>query len=112
MGEIMYTTREHTIQYLSHIGNDNPTENQITSTQQNLENARILRMIRAERDRIMATTDWWVVPDRTTTDEELAYRQALRDITSADLSGVTLDEEGNPINVPWPQNPHFDISNT
>lgn len=108
----MYITREHTIQYLSHIGNSDPSEDQITATQENLEDAHIIKMIRMERDNIIAATDWWVLPDRTPTDEELAYRQALRDITSEDLSEVTLDEEGKPINIPWPQNPNIDISNT
>jgi len=41
-----------------------------------------LRMLRRERDRLIAETDWWVLPDRTPTQEQLDYRQALRDITS------------------------------
>ena len=36
--------------------------------------------IREERDRELSETDWWVMPDRTTTDAQKAYRQFLRDL--------------------------------
>lgn len=41
-----------------------------------------LKQVRQERDRLIAETDWWVLPDRNPTPEQLAYRQALRDITN------------------------------
>ena len=34
------------------------------------------------RDQMMDETDWWATSDRTMTDEQTEYRQALRDITS------------------------------
>lgn len=37
--------------------------------------------IRQRRDDLLAGTDWWCTTDRTPTPEQLAYRQALRDIT-------------------------------
>lgn len=40
-----------------------------------------LSQVRAERDRLLSATDWWALSDRTPTPEQLAYRQALRDIT-------------------------------
>jgi hypothetical protein len=52
--------------------------------------------LRTERDRLLAETDWWVVADRTATDEQLAYRQALRD-----LPANTTD----PANPVWPVKP-------
>lgn len=36
--------------------------------------------IRQKRDQLIAETDWWVLPDRTPTKEQIDYRQALRDI--------------------------------
>jgi len=45
-----------------------------------LKAAEPLRLLRIERDRLIAETDWWVLPDRTPTSEQLAYRQALRDL--------------------------------
>ena len=51
---------------------------------------------RRERDSFLASTDWWVMPDRTATADQLAYRQALRDITA---------QAGFPTNVTWPTKP-------
>ena len=35
---------------------------------------------RNKRDALIAATDWWASSDLTMTDEQTAYRQALRDI--------------------------------
>ena len=40
----------------------------------------IWAQFRAERNRYLAETDVWVLADRTATPEQLAYRQALRDL--------------------------------
>ena len=55
-----------------------------------------LKLLRAERDRLIAETDWWASSDLTMTAEQTAYRQALRDITE-DYS--SLDD------VVWPTKP-------
>ena len=53
--------------------------------------AEPLKLLRAERDRLIAATDWWAGSDRTMTAEQTTYRQALRDITdnATSLSDVT-----------------------
>ena len=61
-----------------------------------IESGDSIRLLRKHRDRLIAETDWWVLPDRTPTDEQLAYRQALRDITDTYTS---LDD------VVWPTKP-------
>jgi hypothetical protein len=61
-----------------------------------LELAEPMRQLRLERDKLLAATDWWVLPDLSPTDEQLAYRQALRDITQTYTS---LDD------VVWPTKP-------
>ena len=58
--------------------------------------AEPLKLLRAERDRLIAATDWWAGSDRTMTAEQTAYRQALRDITATYTS---LDD------VVWPTKP-------
>lgn len=58
--------------------------------------AQPMKELRAERDRKLAETDWWAVADRTMTEEQTAYRQALRDITNTYSS---LDT------VVWPTKP-------
>ena len=44
--------------------------------------AQPLKELRAERDRLIAQTDWWASSDLTMTQEQRDYRQALRDITN------------------------------
>lgn len=56
----------------------------------------LINQLRAERNRRIAETDWWASSDLTMTDEQRAYRQALRDITNTYKS---LDE------VVWPTKP-------
>ena len=48
------------------------------------------------RDKLLATTDVWALSDRTMTAEQMAYRQALRDIT---------DQAGFPKDITWPTKP-------
>lgn len=52
--------------------------------------------VRNTRNALMAETDWMTLPDNNPTEELLAYRQALRDIT---------EQEGFPENVVWPEKP-------
>ena len=63
---------------------------------QDLTAAEPLKELRAERDRLIAATDWWASSDLTMTDAQTAYRQALRDITD---DANSLDE------VTWPTAP-------
>tara|TARA_B110000858_G_scaffold123593_1_gene140951 strand:- start:240 stop:539 length:300 start_codon:yes stop_codon:yes gene_type:complete len=56
----------------------------------------LMEQLRNTRDELIKNTDWWMMPDRTATDEQIAYRQALRDITDTYSS---LDE------VVWPTKP-------
>jgi len=55
-----------------------------------------LNEVREVRNSKLAATDWWMLPDRTATDEQRAYRQALRDITDTYTS---LED------VVWPTKP-------
>jgi len=55
-----------------------------------------LAALRLARDLKLSATDWWVMPDRTATQAQLDYRQALRDITGTYTS---LDD------VVWPEKP-------
>lgn len=53
-------------------------------------------LYRDYRDYLLAKTDWWAVADRTMTQAETDYRQALRDVPQQD---------GFPDNVTWPTKP-------
>ena len=80
-----------------------PTEEEIETKLAELRTAEPIRLLREERDRRIAETDWWVLPDRTASQEQKDYRQALRDITETQTP--TLDENGQLTNVTWPTKP-------
>ena len=52
--------------------------------------------IRDERNYLISETDVWALSDRTMTDAQTAYRQALRDITG---------QAGFPTDITWPTKP-------
>jgi len=52
--------------------------------------------VRARRDVLLSETDWWAMSDRTMTQAEIDYRQALRDVPA---------QAGFPENVTWPTKP-------
>lgn len=64
-----------------------------------------LTLVRKERDKRLAETDWWAVADRTITQQQKDYRQALRDIT--DNCNPQLDEYDQLIisSINWPEKP-------
>ena len=52
--------------------------------------------VRSQRNILLKETDWWAVADRTMTQAEIDYRQALRDVPT---------QAGFPHNVTWPTKP-------
>ena len=61
-----------------------------------LKSNQPLELLREERNKKLKDTDWWASSDLTITDEQISYRQALRDIT---IHYSSLD------NVKWPNKP-------
>ena len=72
-----------------------PTEEEIQAKIAELQAAEPLRLLREERDRRLAATDWRATIDYPGEDQAawLEYRQALRDITLQDPENVTWPEE-------------------
>ena len=58
------------------------------------------RLLRLERTRRLDQSDWMAVSDRTMTQAQIDYRQALRDLPQT--ADPQLDENGNLTNVTWP----------
>ena len=69
---------------------------QVSAKKTELVNAEPMRLLREERNRRLAETDWWASSDLTMTSAQTTYRQALRDITD---SATSLDD------VTWPTKP-------
>jgi hypothetical protein len=61
-----------------------------------LKAAEPMRLLREERDRLIAETDWWASSDLTMSSAQTKYRQDLRDITK---TATSLDD------VTWPTKP-------
>jgi hypothetical protein len=82
-----------------------PTRVQVEAKIQELKAAEPMRLLRIERDRLLVETDWWAVSDRTMTSEQLAYRQALRDLP--DTATPVLDPTSHLgiSGVDWPVKP-------
>ena len=74
-----------------------PTESEIDAEVTRLTNAEPMRLLRVERDRLLATTDWVVLTDSPLSTskktEWKTYRQSLRDLPAS--SSPTLDSDGN-----------------
>jgi len=81
-----------------------PSLEEVETKNAELEAAEPLRLLRQQRNQLLSATDWWVLPDRTATQAQLDYRQALRDLTT-NSPNAALDEQGNLINVTWPTKP-------
>ena len=77
-----------------------PSEAEIQAKIAELEAAEPLRLLRQQRNQLLAQSDWMAVADRTMTQAQIDYRQALRDLP--ETANPQLDDQGNLTNVTWP----------
>ena len=90
-----------------------PSEEEINSKIAELEAAEPMRLLRLERNRRLAETDWITLKAYSQGVEVHPiwknYMQALRDLPYVCIHMTDdvpkLDEQGNLINVPWPDVP-------
>ena len=82
-----------------------PTDEEINAKIKELKNAEPMRLLREERNRRLAETDWTQYRDVSLSNDSdwQTYRQSLRDLPST--SSPELDEQGNLTNVTWPTKP-------
>ena len=81
-----------------------PTETEVNSKISELDNAEPMRLLRLERDKRIANTDWRASSDLTLADAWKTYRQALRDITKQ-TPQLNSDYELDLTSVTWPTEP-------
>ena len=79
-----------------------PSEEEINSKIAELEAAEPMRLLRLERNRRLAETDWMANSDVVMADDWKTYRQALRDLPAT--AEPKLENE-QLINVTWPEVP-------
>jgi hypothetical protein len=77
------------------------TKEQIQAKLAELQAAEPMRLLRVERNRLLAETDWWATVDRMDllTQVQKDYRKVLRDLPS----GLDTVEKVNA--VTWPTKP-------
>ena len=101
-----YTIRGNNYDGLEWDSSDSkPTESEVTAKIKELNNAEPMRLLRVERDRLLASTDWRASSDLTLADKWKTYRQALRDLPAS--ASPKLDSNGDLdfTSVSWPTKP-------
>ena len=82
-----------------------PTETEINSKISALDNAEPMRLLRVERDKRIAKTDWRASSDLTLSNAWKTYRQALRDIPAGATPKLDSNYELDLTSVSWPTEP-------
>lgn len=82
---------------------EKPTENELNLKKAELQAAEPLRLLREQRNQLLAATDWRFRSDLTPSQAWIDYCQALRDLPAN--STPALDENGNLTGVTWPTPP-------
>ena len=82
-----------------------PTETEVNSKISELDNAEPMRLLREERDKRIAKTDWRASSDLTLTDAWKTYRQALRDLPASASPKLNSDYELDFSSFTWPTEP-------
>ncbi len=70
-----------------------------------LVNAEPMRLLRVERDRLLADTDWMANSDVTLADNWKTYRQSLRDLPSGASPKLSADGSLDMSSVTFPTKP-------
>ena len=82
-----------------------PTETEINSKISELDNAEPMRLLRIERNKRIALTDWRASSDLTLSNAWKTYRQALRDLPASASPKLNSDYELDLTSVTWPTEP-------
>ena len=82
-----------------------PTETEINSKISELDNAEAMRLLRIERNKRIALTDWRASSDLTLSNAWKTYRQALRDLPASATPKLRSDYELDLTSVTWPTEP-------
>ena len=82
-----------------------PTETEVNSKISELDAAEPMRLLRIERDKRIAKTDWRASPDQTLSDDWKTYRQALRDLPASATPKLDSNYELDLTSVTWPTEP-------
>ena len=82
-----------------------PTEVEATNKLNALDAAEPMRLLREERDKRIALTDWRASSDLTLASAWSTYRQALRDLPSTASPKLNSEYDLDLTSVTWPTEP-------
>jgi len=82
-----------------------PTETEVNSKISELDNAEAMRLLRIERNRRIALTDWRASSDLTLSNAWKTYRKALRDLPASATPKLNSDYQLDLTSVTWPTEP-------
>ena len=86
-------------------GQTKPTETELTNKITTLDAAEPMRLLREERDKRIAKTDWRASSDLTVSDAWKTYRQALRDLPASASPSLDSNYDLDLTSVTWPTEP-------
>ena len=82
-----------------------PTEQEVKAKIIELDAAEPMKLLRIERDKKIAETDWRMLPDQTPSDDWINYRQALRDLPASASPKLDSNYELDFSSFTWPTEP-------
>jgi len=82
-----------------------PSKEEVEAKIKELDAAEPMRLLRIERDKKIAQTDWRVLPDQTPSDDWINYRQALRDLPASATPKLDSNYELDFSSFTWPTEP-------
>ena len=86
-------------------GQTKPTETEVNSKISALDSAEAMRLLRIERDRRIAKTDWRASSDLALADAWKTYRQALRDLPASASPKLDSNNDLDLTSITWPTEP-------
>ena len=86
-----------------------PTDDEINTKLTELKNAKPMKLLREERDRLIGQSDWRIVKAKETSTNIPAawktYRQALRDLPASSTPKLDSSDNLDMSSVTWPTPP-------
>ena len=82
-----------------------PTKQEIFDKIEELDALEPMRLLRIERNKKIAETDWRMLPDQTPSDDWTNYRQALRDLPASATPKLGSDGKLDFSSFTWPTEP-------
>ena len=82
-----------------------PSKDDLDTKLTELQNAEPMRILRIERDKRIAKTDWRASVDLTLSNDWKAYRQDLRDLPAQQTPKLLSNGQLDPSSISWPPEP-------